>query len=205
MSPTTRRSCFGPDGALREVLSHLNQADVSDALLHALARRRMRLCLEAVQFGRLNLSIARGSAFDNVALGRTAWQSSVSRRSRSKDPRVDAEGGNDGNANAEYGFHTGFEDAPWWAVDLAAVHPVRRVRLFNRNLAEHRLHTFKVEASLDFVAWTVVYNHDPTDRKILHAKPIEIAVEPPISARYIRVRLARRGVLHLAEVEVLTA
>jgi hypothetical protein len=194
---------FHPDGVLGPALSHLDQPDVSDALLHALGRARMRMCLEAVQLGRLNLSIARGSAFNNVALGRTTWQSSVSRRSRRRDPRLDAEGGNDGDSGVEYGFHTASEEAPWWAVDLAAVYPVRCVRLFNRELAEHRLHTFRIEASLDFVTWNIVYNHDTDDRKILHAKPIEIAVEPPISARYVRVRLARRGVLHLAEVEVL--
>jgi hypothetical protein len=196
---------FGEAGIFSDIYPHLQQSDVADALLHALARTRMRLCLEALQFGRLNIPIARTSAFDNVALGRSAWQSSVSARSRSHELRRDAEGGNDGDTDAEFGFHTGFQDGPWWAVDLAAEHAVRCVRLFNRKLLEHRLRTFLVEASLDFVSWRVAYRHDPADRKILYARPIEIALEPPVSARYIRVRLERKGVLHLAEVEVLTS
>ena len=193
---------FAAGGPLDEVIPFLRQPDVAEALLRALARERMRLCLEAVQLGRLALPIARTSAFDNVALGRTAWQSSTSLRSRSRDRRRDAEGGNDGDADAEYGFHTGFEDSPWWAVDLAGVYPVERVRLFNRKLVEHRLRTFLVETSLDFITWRLVFSDYNSQPGLLHKRPIDIVLESPVSARYVRVRLARRGVLHLAEVEV---
>jgi hypothetical protein len=202
--PDDPGAVFGPAGPLRDVVPYLEQPDVAEALLHALARGRMRLCLEALQLGRLAISIARTPAFDNMALGRTAWQSSASWRSRSRNPRHDAEGGNDGDTEVEYGFHTGYEDEPWWAVDLAAAYPVRRLRLFNRKLSEQKLRAFIVETSLDFVTWSAVYSHVASNGKILSARPIEIALETPVSARYVRVRLPRRGVLHLAEVEVLT-
>ncbi len=165
----------------------------------------MRLGLEAIQLGRLDLAIARTPAFDNVALGRAAWQSSVSPLARASDPRRDAEGGNDGDPSVEFGFHTGHEQGPWWAVDLGAVYPLRLVRLFNRRGAEGRLRGFEVETSLDFLSWAKAYAHDPADRKALLARPIEIALNPPVEARYLRVRLPRPGVLHLAEVEVLKA
>lgn len=200
--PDDPAAVFGPDGALAQVAVHFQDSRVAATLLRALARRRLRLCIEAVQFGRIATKIARTPAFENHALGRLAWQSSVSAHSREHNLWLDAEGGNDGDTNGQ-GIDTGFQDAPWWAVDLNAVYHVQLVRLFNQELSEHRLHAFIVEASLDFVTWTVVYNHDKGDPEILDPRLIEIAVEPPTSARYVRVRLAHRGVLHLAEIEVI--
>ena len=63
----------------------------------ALARRRMRVSLEALQLGRVGVAIAKAPALDNVALGRSAWQSSVSPRSEAGDLRRDAERGNNGD------------------------------------------------------------------------------------------------------------
>src|SRR5262249_46084315 len=142
---------------------------------------------------------------DNVALGRSAWQSSLSARARGTDPRRDAERGNDGDRDVEYGFHTASENGPWWAVDLAAVYSVRLIRLFNRKFAEHKLRGFHLEVSSDFLAWRRLYAHRPQDRALLLAEPIEIAFETPVEARYVRIRLPRVGVLHLAEVEIYKA
>ncbi len=188
--------------ALADAVDLFADPRVAAALLIALARRRMRVSLEAVQLGRLGLTIARTPAFDNVALGRCAWQSSVSPRAAARDPRRDAEGGNDGDTEAEYGFHTAYEERPWWVVDLAAEYSIRQVRVFNRKLAEQRLRGFVVETSLDFVTWRQLFAHAASDRKMLFAAPIEIVVDPPVLARYVRVLLPRLGVLHLAEVEV---
>jgi len=196
---------FGPEGALDEIASQFQEPRVAAALLRAFARQRMRLCLEAVQFGRIATPMARTQAFDNVALGRSAWQSSFSRRSGARDPRRDAEGGNDGNRETEYGFHTGYQDKPWWAVDLGAETLVRLIRLFNRPQAEHKLSGFEVATSLDFVTWTTFYAHSPKERGMLFERPIEVTADPPVCARYVRVQLMRRGVLHLAEIEVLKA
>lgn len=203
--PDDPSAVFGPGGALAGVTAHFRQSHVAAALMRALARRRLRLCLEAVQFGRIATPIARTEAHDNVALGRPAWQSSTSPRSRKRSLRRDAEGGNDGDRQAEYGFHTAMQNGPWWAVDLGAEYPVRLVRLFNRRIAEHRLKLFVIETSADFVTWAMVHAHQSADMRGLRMRPIEIGFDPPVAGRYWRVRLAREGVLHLAEVEVMKA
>ena len=64
---------------------------------------------------------------------------------------------------------------------------------------------FVVESSADFVAWTTRFVHGERDAARLLAQPIELAFDPPVAARYWRVRLARRSVLHLVEVELLRA
>ena len=204
-TPDDPAALFGPGGALADVVAHFQDQRIVAALMRALARRRLRVCIEAIQGDRLETKLARAPAFDNLALGRPAWQSSVSLRSRVSDLRGDAEGGNDGDVDVEYGFHTAFQDAPWWAVDLGAERRIRLVRLFNRRQAENKLRLFEIEISSDFLAWTQVYAHAAADRELLHKRPIEIAVTPPALARYVRVRLARQGVLHLAEVEVIGA
>ena len=89
--------------------------------------------------------MARPQAFDNVALGRPAWQSSTSRRSRKRSLRRDAEGGNDGDVFVEYGFLTAQQENPWWAVDLGVELAVARVRLYNRRGFEGRLRHFVIE------------------------------------------------------------
>ena len=203
--PDDPQGLFGEDGALAAFAPHFARPTVAAALLRALGRSRMRVTLEAIQTGRLDLDIAAVAERDNVALGRSAWQSSVSARARGIDQRRDAEGGNDGNRDVEYGFHTASENRPWWAVDLAAVYPVRLIRLFNRKFAEHKLRGFQIEASADFLAWRTLYAHRPQDRDLLFAEPIEITFETPVAARYVRIGLPRIGVLHLAEVEIYKA
>jgi hypothetical protein len=202
-APDDPRAVFGPDGPLAAIETQLRDAHVADALLRALAQRRLRLCLEAIQFGRLDIPIGRGEAFDNLALGRPAWQSSTSPRSRKRSLRREAEGGNDGDRESVFGFLTAQQENPWWAVDLGGEHWVRRVRLYNRPQAEQRLRGFVIETSSDFMGWTTVYAHDAADARLLRARPIEIAFDPPVAARYLRVRLPRKAALSLNEVEVL--
>jgi hypothetical protein len=201
--PDDPQAVFGPSGPLAGAQVHFDDPRVVDALLRALAKRRLRLCLEAIQFGRLDRTMARPEAFDNLALGRPAWQSSTSPRSRKRSLRREAEGGNDGDRESRFGCLTAQQEHPWWAVDLGGEHAIAQVRLFNRPLAEQRLRHFVIETSPDFLHWTTVFAHDGADAGLLRARPIEIAFTPAIMARYLRVRLPRRGVLHLNEVEAM--
>jgi hypothetical protein len=203
--PDDPRRLFGDGGALAAFAPHFARPSVASALLRALGRARMRVTLETIQAGRLGVDVAATPEHDNVALGRIAWQSSLSARARGRSHRLDAEGGNDGDLSVEYGFHTASQPGPWWAVDLAAHYPVRSVRLFNRKLAERKFQGFVLEASTDFVEWRPLYAHEQRDRDLLYAEPIEIALETPVEARYVRVRLPHVGVLHLVEVEVYRA
>ena len=191
--------------ALGTALAPFEDPRRAEALLRALARRRMRVCLEAIQFGRVAPNIGRGPAFDNIALGRPAWQSSVSPRARHRDLRLDAEGGVDGDRDVEFGFHTAQEDGPWWAVDLGGVHALAGVRLFNRRMHPGRLRGFEIEGSADFLHWESWFVHDEGAPEILRDDPIVLALHPPREARYLRVKLRRKGVLHLVEVEAIRA
>jgi hypothetical protein len=204
-APDDPQAVFGAGGPLTGAEAHFGDARVVDALLRALAKRRLRLCLEAIQFGRLDLALARPDAFDNIALGRPAWQSSTSPRSRKRSLRREAEGGNDGDRETRLGCLTAQQENPWWAVDLGAEQAIRQVRIVNRPLAEQRLRNFVIETSPDFLRWTTAFAHDGADMRLLRARPIEIDFAPPVMARYLRVRLPRRGVLHLSEVEVMRA
>ena len=204
-APDDPHFVFGPVGPLAGAEAHLGDARVVDALLRALAKRRLRLCLEAIQFGRLDRALARPDSFDNIALGRPAWQSSTSPRSRKRSLRREAEGGNDGERETRFGCLTAQQDSPWWAVDLGAEQAIRQVRLLTPALAGQRLRQFVIETSPDFLRWTTAFAHDGADAQRLRARPIEIDFAPPVAARYLRVRLPRIGALHLSEVEVIRA
>jgi hypothetical protein len=204
-TPDDPLAAFGPAGPLSRAAAHFRDPRVADALLRALAKRRLRLCLEAIQFGRLDFPLGRGECFDNLALGRPAWQSSTSPRSRKRSLRREAEGGNDGDRESRFGCLTAQQENPWWAVDLGAEREIRRVRLFNRPLSGQRLRGFVIEASPDFLIWTTAYAHDGADMEALRARPVEIVFERPIAARYLRVRLPRKGALHLSEIEAMRA
>jgi hypothetical protein len=196
---------LGPQGPLAGALDLLSNPTVAEALLRGLAQRRMRLCIEAIQFRRTPLDIGRCPSFDNLALGRVAWQSSVSPRARAPDPRRDAEGGVDGDASVDYGFHTAYQEGPWWAVDFGAVREIARLRLFNHKLHPRKLRGFVIEGSTDFISFDSWFVHDERKPRELLAEPIEIALTQPRAARYLRIRLNRMGVLHLAEVEAIRA
>ena len=61
----------------------------------------------------------------NLALGRPATQSSVSRWSKFPTPEADAAGAVNGTIDGQPGFHTANEPCPWWQVDLQATYAIR--------------------------------------------------------------------------------
>ncbi len=85
------------------------------------------------------------SAAQNVALGKTATQSSTN-WGGTPDKAVD------GNSNGSYGAGTSThsnegEDSPWWEVDLGASYPVDAITVYNRTDADYgsRLNNFTVQ------------------------------------------------------------
>jgi hypothetical protein len=61
----------------------------------------------------------------NLALRKSATQSSVSEWSRRPTVEQDAAGAVNGNRNGLHKFHTGLEDNPWWQVDLGGLAVIR--------------------------------------------------------------------------------
>jgi FkbM family methyltransferase len=141
---------------------------------------------------------------NNLALGRPATQSSVSRWSRLPAPEADARGANNGKIDGQFGFHTQAEPFPWWQVDLESICIVRAVRIFNRQDCAHRLRHFSILGSVDGSRWMVL--HRKRDLGVFGARdltPYDVALPKDSVARFIRIRLEGNGFLHFCECEVL--
>jgi hypothetical protein len=111
-------------------------------------------------------------------------------------PNVDSSKGVDG-VKDQGTFHTNLENNPWWEVDLGEKYRVDYVMLFNRtDCCGERAGKVTVLLSDDGKQWTNVYSHNGTTFKSLRVDT------PGKSSRFVRIQLADRNYLHLAEVEV---
>lgn len=136
----------------------------------------------------------------NLALGKPAQQSSECEWSywgTSQGPG----GAVNGAITGYFGFHTAEEDAPWWQVDLGAVHPLREVRIYNRgDGVRERARTLKVLASDDGAAWRLL--HDQAGYTFGGCgRPLRVMLEGA-PARHVRLQLAEHTALHLDQVEI---
>jgi len=101
-----------------------------------------------------------------------------------------------GGAHTAIFFHTKEEREPWWEVDLGKPHKVGRVEIVNRDdCCVERAAPLVVEVAGDDHKWREVARQKETFRTWeAHFKPVK--------ARFVRLRLAKRGTLHLAQVTV---
>ncbi|MDA1275645.1 MAG: discoidin domain-containing protein [Verrucomicrobia bacterium] len=143
----------------------------------------------------------------------TEWLLEAQLRAESQEPamlltRDDAAGGCDGVMNGQWGFHTAEEENPWWQVDLGEVFPLAQVRIWNRSDSEEaakRARHFRILISNDGENWRQVHQHDGIlfygyhmpDRSALVVKLANS------EARFVRVQLPGKSILHLDEVEVI--
>ncbi|MCX6899300.1 MAG: discoidin domain-containing protein [Verrucomicrobia bacterium] len=118
-------------------------------------------------------------------------------------PTQDAIGGCDGVKDGKWGFHTAFEQDPWWQVDLGKAMALERIVLYNRcDSCGSRNSRIIVLLSDDAKSFHQAYQHDGktffgfTDKKPL-AAPLKGA-----TARYIRLQLRGKSYFHLDEVEI---
>ncbi|HYQ18815.1 MAG TPA: discoidin domain-containing protein [Polyangiaceae bacterium] len=96
-----------------------------------------------------------------------------------------------------YFFHTQEEDNPWLEIDLRDAATFSKVRVFNRqDCCEERAIPLVVEVSSDHRSWRAVARKDETFDDWT-------AQFSPVQARWVRLRVARRSLLHLADVRVL--
>jgi hypothetical protein len=136
---------------------------------------------------------------ENIAKGKPASQSSLSRWSRPND----AQGAVSGHRTGRFGFHTDEEPNPWWQVDLLAPAPIHRIRLWNReDIAPERARNLVIELSEDGVAWDVAHaTGEAVFGGIASGTPLDLVLDAR-RARFVRVRKLDPGYLHLDEVEV---
>src|SRR5579883_576303 len=176
-----------------------------DPLHHYLEVGRLRGYLPTAQLGHdesFNLLLP------NIALNKSATQSSISEWSRGRSPETDAARALDGNAAKDYGFHTDREDCPWWEVDLGSVAHVHALRIFNRDSSAEwllrRASPLIVEISEDREKWRILFRTKLGQifGGFSSGCPLVWTCEKPENARFIRISIPRTEYLHLAEVEV---
>ncbi|GAB3976413.1 hypothetical protein GCM10029978_063230 [Actinoallomurus acanthiterrae] len=147
----------------------------------------------------------------NLAIGKTATQSST----RPGAPPADASLAIDGNTNGDFGSgsvtHTSgtpVDANPWWQVDLGSSQPVSSIKLWNRtDCCSDRLRDFYV-----FASDTPFTSSDPNVTKnqsgvwsSFQANAVGQTLALPVgrTARYVRVQLVGSDrPLSLAEVQV---
>jgi FkbM family methyltransferase len=143
------------------------------------------------------------SAPVNLALGKSARQSSVSEWSNHPTVEADAAGAVNGIIDGGLGFHTDMEDQPWWQVDLGDVCIVHAVKIYNRQHCAFRLIDFSLLFSIDGERWMEVYRR--ADHEIFGEHdlvPVVATWKNGMAARYVRVRLNRKDFLHFCQCEV---
>jgi hypothetical protein len=142
----------------------------------------------------------------NLAVGRSAMQSSTCSWSRHPDPVLDAAGAVSGVITGRASFHTDHEDGPWWQVDLGALCSVNEIRVFNRvddpGVAA-RANRLAALASEDGSEWREVFRR--TDEVPFGGADGNPLIWWPASAvrlRHLRLTVLARTWLSLDEVEV---
>jgi hypothetical protein len=144
-----------------------------------------------------------GRKLTNVALKKPATLSSVSQWSRSQIHAEEAAGGNDGNIQGGNGFHTAFEENPWWAVDLLKQVHIHKIILYNRLDLKERCVKVLLSCSDDNQDWRVMAAKlDDAVFGGADGNPLVVVFDTPMTARYVKVTMLGEGFLHLDEIEV---
>jgi hypothetical protein len=135
----------------------------------------------------------------NVAIGKPATQSSMSQWSS----ELGAGGAVTGTISSPFGFHTDLEAGPWWMVDLETTYPIERIVIHNRlDMCFERASSCKVEISLDGLYWRLVHAGVAHFLGGWVGPPLTLPLGSRILARFVRISLTEREMLHLAQVEV---
>jgi len=114
----------------------------------------------------------------------------------------DAAGAVDGVKNGKWGFHTEFEENPWWQIDLGKPTPIGRLVLYNRCDLADRNARIIAWVSDEAKSWRQVYQHNG---KVFYGytdgKPLDVDLKG-VQARYVRLGLAGKMYFHVDEVEI---
>jgi hypothetical protein len=150
--------------------------------------------------------LERASGAGNIALGKPALISSIWRELPERDRARAAGGGNNGRITGEAGFHTEFEQEPWWQVDLQGAYEIARVVLYNRLDIPERCTRVALSGSLDGEAFFLMrVKLDDAMFGGADGHPYVFELSPAVAARFVRVTMIGEGFLHLDEIEVFAA
>lgn len=138
----------------------------------------------------------------NLALGKFASQSTTATEwGGNWNASRGVDGVKTGNI-FDGGFHTDYEENPWWQVDLGARHSLSYALLYNRqDCCIERAKTLEVLLSNDGQSWQSVYKHDGSVFGGADGHPLRVELGCQ-KARFLRVQLRETNYLHLDEVEI---
>ena len=144
--------------------------------------------------------------FENVALNKPSWQSSVFEPDAAEPAASRVSGaGNNGVRTGIYGFHTKFDMRPWWILDLLTPHRIMEIHIYNRRDDEvfaARANEMDVLASDDGGHWVTLLSHAGPRPFGFDGAPLVVFGSPDTSFRFVMLRLRSAGCLHMDEVEV---
>ena len=134
----------------------------------------------------------------NIALNCYAEQSSAFSHAPT------AQGAVNGCKNGNYGFHTAFEDKPWWKIDLSSIQEFDEIRVYNRidSICSRRAYDLQIWISDDNTNWELLYSNGGLTFGGIDGNPLIVA-RPRCKTRYIKLSLRNENFLHLDEVEVI--
>lgn len=152
------------------------------------------------------LVIASEPELANVALGKPAVQSSVSKWSLGDSVEADAAGAVDGDNSKPYGFHTNIETNPWWMVDLGIKYRIHEIHIYNRSgdyVIRARAAPLVLMCSIDAVVWVELAHTESGELFGADRGPLLWVTDTPEIVRYVKIMIkGERRVLHLAQVAV---
>jgi len=194
---------FAPQNYRAQILAKLQPREYIPKLFPALMNQHRK---EPIPFSMDQISAPLFEQPDpspNIARGKPATQSSISFASRRPSVREDAAGAVNGLVTGTYGFHTGFDNPPWWMVDLEGVYQLSGIWIFNRLDAPSNLQHLKLLTSIDGRAWTTSLDHRSSGAiGGAWGTPLMIEFDGTTLARFIRIELGNQGFLHLDQVKV---
>ena len=143
--------------------------------------------LSTIAAGRVNLALTRPTLQSSVEPGTTPT----------------AFGAVDGNKTGRYGFHTAFEDRPWWIVDLGSKEAIDEIVVYNRldDGCRHRSNSLDVSLADDERNWRSIFRHTGAAFGGIDGQPLRVKL-PGDHARYVRLALCEPPFLHIDKVEV---
>jgi hypothetical protein len=135
---------------------------------------------------------------ENIALNCYTIQSSVE-----PGTVTTAFGAINGVKTGQYGFHTTYENEPWWIVDLSSSRNIDEIVVYNRldDDCKSRARNIGVALSDNGQEWRNAYIHDGTSFGGVDGKPLRVSLGRE-RARYVKLFLHEHQVLHLDQVEV---
>ena len=137
----------------------------------------------------------------NIALKSATRQSSY----HQEDLRTPY-GAVDGTKTGQFGFHTQYEENPWWMIDLGEPKTFDDIIVYNRldGPCRSRARSLCLRISDDGAGWTELYVHNGLSFGGIDGLPLHIRC-PRTKARFVLFQLNEANYLHLDQVEIYSA